>query len=455
MILKNILGFVALKEIQGAFILVGNESSLRLSREGWGLIPPSSGETVFSFSDISVHDAGDRALSVIRSGRTVLEVQGVFKGGQEKYWVVSSRDEHEKFYGRVLSWAGDELFRFPHVGFIYAMSELVAVEFLEGWHVYDLQGNVVLNVEPPQGLGRAGICHFTDRLFFFRSGGAGVGEYQVYDTHSRRFLAVLELDAALLGALQLPDGSVLAVDCGSIYRLSVEQGGVELKRLYSFVVQLDYSVHDLNLWHDEGRVYVAVGGACETQNLYSCALNDLASVEVVSWSGEWVVCDGRWAQWYGCIGGLNYCLLRRAGLLGDSAVLVWSQDQPLNDAVLTPDFSSSVVVSQVPSATKGKHSYSIVVEDEIVSRAIRAATNEIGRLLVESCAGPYNRAPSVQDRKFDGEFQIEIRSSQQPSEYEREYVAEYIEHYRYWGGLSPAGSRGGLKPPRVVWTDLR
>ena len=107
--------------------------------------------------------------------------------------------------------------------------------------------------------------------------------------------------------------------------------------------------------------------------------------------------------------------------MSDGGIMIWPAGASLSEELFEEILSTNLEITEIPSETKGKKTLHIKIQDRSVNNAVRSAASVICRHLGESCKGPYNLAESVSNRKFDGQFHVEIWSPQEPNEFEREY----------------------------------
>ncbi len=314
------------------------------------------------------------------------------------------------------------------------------------WTIYDLAGVKVKEVVCSGLSSRPGRACFTDNLFFFREGEEP--RYQIYDVSKRDLVSSVTVVGGLLGTLALPCGSVLLIDTEGVRRL--DQAGpmsAAPQTIHRFSTALDIDENDVTVWHDTKYAYIASSVDRNNQLLLAMSLTNSDPVQELRWSETWAITDQG-----GFVSGYNYLTLERKDLLADSAIMLWEPGEPLTEKLLHQEISPVVEVSQVASQAKGKHGYCITIQDSLTNRAVRSAVNELGYLLGTCCSGVYNRAEEILDRSFDGKFHIEITTPVGPNDFEREFLFEYIKYFRYFGGLSPAGSKASLADPIVTWS---
>jgi hypothetical protein len=452
--LLNFIG-TATVSCQGEnFVFDSAESRLILEVESTKLVSPVTTYREFSTDKaivISTRDIG----KVIEFEGVRWETSALFLGGNTDYAVFVEQAEQDTEYYVGRDWAGSSLFSLPYIFHdeTFFGRDLFVMGDEKQWSIYDLQGHTINTFAGGGESDRSGYSFFTESYYFFRTRDAYV--YQVYETATRSFCRNISFETPLLGVLQLPDGCLLALDCLGIRRISRVGEALCSEVLYSFSTPIDCHFADALLWHDSGRVYIGLntyvglysGG---NHQLIALSLSDNSVIETVRWVDDWEITNR-----CGFVGGKNYLTLQRKYLLSDGAILLWGADEPLTSLILQPDVSPHCLVSQSASSKKGKHGYRIEVQDASVNRAIRTAALHIGRLLSESCKGAYNHnSREILDRKFDGQFSIEIRSTTAPNEFEQAYLPDLIEYFRYWGGLSPAGSNGSLLVPEVTWLPI-
>lgn len=374
-----------------------------------------------------------------------------FLGGQLSYLLFNEEqlDAADLYVAR--RWNGELIFQMPYY---YAKRYLAPVAIALGddnrWTVYDLAGTKLEEIVGVDRSERRWQPRFTDGLFFFRTTEEPI--YQVYDVEQRAFTGTINVVDGLVGVLALPCGNTLLVDAEGVKLLGSSSAGSALQTLHRFDMPLDADGNNFLGWHDTTRAYMAFTGWLQPQVLLAIPLSSVgqagpAQAEELRWDTPWEI-----TKQCGLVDGLNYLTLQRKDLLAESALLMWRPDEPLTHALLEPHLSPVVRVTQPPSPKKGKHGYRIEIEDaSSTNRAVRSAAFELGRLLGESCSCPYNNAQAIPDRKFDGQFHIDITCAAEPDELERGYLTDYVQYFRYWGGLSPAGSRTALADPVITW----
>lgn len=375
-----------------------------------------------------------------------------FLGGQPSYAFFNEEQDNGQDLYVARRWDGELIFQMPYYyAERYLAPTAIALGNQQQWAVYDLAGTKLEEITGVDRSERRWRPRFTDDLFFFRTTEESI--YQVYDVAQRAFAGSISVVDGLVGVLALPSGGTLLVDAEGVKLLGASAGSA-LRTVHRFDQPLDADGNDFLGWHDGTRACMAFTGWLQPQVLLAIPLSGVGHAGPVPVQAEELRWDTPWeiTNQCGLVDGLNYLTLRRKDLLAESALLMWRPDEPLTHALLEPHLSPVVRVTQPPSPKKGKHCYRIEIEDaSSTNRAVRSAAFELGRLLSESCSGPYNNAQVIPDRQFDGQFYIDITCAAEPDALERGYLADYIQYFRHWGGLSPAGSRAALKDPVITW----
>lgn len=420
------------------------ESRLSFINGELELIPAADQYVRFSAGENRVLKSYGKPPIQVVSGNTEWVTNGAFIGGSASYIFLQEEREQKLYVAR--SWSGDELFQLPYFyGEQYFASQAIAIGNQDLWTIYDLAGFKAKEVTCSGLSSRPGRAYFTDTQFFFREGKEP--RYQIYDVGRRDLVSSVSVVGGLFGTLALPCGSVLLIDAEGVKRLD-QAGSINaaLQTIHRFSTPLDIDENDVVVWHDTKYAYVASSVDRNNQLLLAISLAGSDPVQELRWSETWAITDQG-----GCISGYNYLTLERKDLLADNAVMLWKPGEPLTEKLLHQELSPVVEVSQVSSPTKGKHGYCIAIQDALPNRAVRSAVNELGCLLGVCCSGVYNRAEEILDRRFDGKFYIEITTPVGPNDFEREFLFEYIKYFRYYGGLSPAGSKASLADPIITW----
>ncbi|MDQ7986250.1 hypothetical protein QYS36_15020 [Pseudomonas sp. G34] len=439
----NILGIFGVEDRGKELIFDSQESRIVVSDDEFRLVPEAQTYVKFAQDDVKVTSSyGDGTLSISGSDGEWTS-KHVFLGGSLSYGFFNEKGDQDLYVAR--TWGGRVIFQIPyfHAENFFG-SSAIALGNKDKWSIFDLAGQCIQEVICSGLYVRIGRAHFTVKFFLFRRGEAA--EYQIYDVKQQQFTASLYVIGAVFAVLYMPDGDFLLIDGEGIKRLKYDGAATKLETLHCFSLILTTSQADVVVWHDNSRVFVAINYEGNHQLLFALPLQGEGEIEQFAWSNTWSI-----TRLGGFRSGWNYLSLRRKDLLSDNAVMLWRENQPLNAQLLAYDLSRAVTVSQVTSATKGKHGYGITIEDTSSNRAVRTAALELGRLLSEACSGIYNEADVILDRKFDGNFYIEFTTSDEPDNFERTFLLEYIKYFRYFGGLSPAGSKATLAEPILTW----
>lgn len=441
----NILGVFGVEDVGGDLIFDSQEARIVVLDDDFRLAPATQRYVKFELGNLRVTSSyGDGTLSISGPDGEWTSKQ-VFLGGGLDYGFFSEKGDEHLYVAR--TWSGRAIFQIPYFhAENFLGSSVIALGDKDKWSIFNLEGRCIQEVECSGLYGRIGRAHFTDQIFLFRTG--EVAEYQVYDSKQLRITVSLCVIGAVLSLLYLSDGDFLLVDGEGIKRLKYDGFNAQLETLHRFPSILTPSLADVVVWHDNSRAFVAVNYDGNNQLLYAISLKGESHIEEFEWSDTWSI-----TKLGGFRLGWNYLSLRRKDLLSDNAVMLWRENQSLDVHLLSYDLSRVVTVNQVASTMKGKHGYGIVIEDFSPNRAVRTAALELGRLLSETCSGVYNEADEILDRKFDGNFYIEITTSGSPDEFERNFLLEYIRYFRYFGGLSPAGSKSTLADPVLKWNS--
>jgi hypothetical protein len=446
-LLINIIGNASFRFVPEGLSINTEESGALVSATEVKLVPPAATYLRFATSKAEVFNVYRKTGSTVITSGKEWYTRDLFVGGNETYCMLMSVDsEGNEFYG-VHDWSGNELGRLPLIiGDEYFASTWVALSKEKTSQLFSLQGEKLGHLQAiTVSVGRQQPIFFTERFALFKH--ALGSDYQIYDVSKQQLTSTISVSEAVCGVVQSASGLTYLVDAQGIKQLNYDGESATLEPRHVFDTPLDIDQAKVRLWCDEQHLYVAINRDGESQALISVALKDTAEVQVLSWSAPWVInFQG------GFVGGYNYVTLRRDVLLSDNAVLLWKTGQPLSPELLDFDLSPVVEVSQATSSTKGKHGYRLRIEDTSCNRAIRSAAYELGRVIGESCSGAYNESETILDRKFDGQFHIEIATPVAPSEFEQAFLPAYIQYFRKFGGLSPAGSKASLAEPIITWS---
>lgn len=444
--LINIVGNVNFDIAPEGLYFGSEESGIYLRSSGAKLVEPREHYLRFCSPESKVFNTYKGGGSLVVTGSDEWSTEDLFVGGNEQYIVfrILGADGNKKY--EIRNWSGSALAYLPFiVGEKYFASTWVA--FLEGKlaRVFNLQGEEVDKLEVISfsvGLQRP-IFFTEDFAVFKKSAGAS---YQVYDVINGRAVSSVDVDEAVFDVLQLNSGVIFIVDARGVKILQNNLEQFELTEIYRFDVPLAVRESKVHLWCDDACLYVSVNYGGNRQVLVSLNVEAGFKSSMLAWTDPWIVnAKGSFFMGYNCLP------LRRRELLSDNAILLWEAGRPLSEELLDADLSSAIIVTHEKSNAKGKHGYRLCVKDISCNRAIRSVAYELGRLLGESCIGPYNESEEIKDRKFDGQFYINISASAEPNDYERVFLAAYIRHFRDFGGLSPAGSKAPLAEPVITW----
>lgn len=441
----NILGVFGAEDVGGDLVFDSQEARIVVLDNDFRLAPATKEYVKFHLGNVKVTSSYDDGTLSISGPDGEWTSKQVFLGGSLDYGFFSEKGDQHSYVAR--TWDGKTIFQIPY---FYAEnfmgSSVIALGDKDKWSIFDLEGRCIQEVECSGLYGKIGRAHFTDQIFLFRTG--EVAEYQVYDSKQLRITVSLCVVGAVFSLLCLPGGDFLLVDGEGIKRLKYDGVTAQLETLHYFPLILTPSLADVVVWHDNSRAFVAINYDGSNQLLYAISLEGERHIEELEWSDTWSI-----TKLGGFRLGWNYLSLRRKDLLSDNAVMLWRENQSLGLHLLAYDLSQTVTVDQVASTMKGKHGYGIAIEDSSSNRAVRTAALELGRLLSETCSGVYNESDEILDRRFDGNFYIEITTSESPDEFERTFLLEYIRYFRYFGGLSPAGSKATLAEPVLKWNS--
>nr|WP_288466081.1 hypothetical protein [uncultured Pseudomonas sp.] len=441
----NILGVMGIESNGNDLTIESEQSRITVSQNEFRLEPATKDYTKFALGDTKVtcrYSDGDLYIS----GPTgEWKSNQVFLGGNLSYAFFTEQSDQKLYVAR--EWDGSTIFEIPyfHANNFFG-SFAIALGNADKWFIYNLSGQCVQEITCCGMHSRIGRAHFTDQLFFFRQD--TTANYQIYDVKNQAITTSIQVSGAIFSVLLLPDGATLVIDSEGIKRLECAHASTKLETLHYFSLPLDTSQTDVTTWHDTTRSFIAINLDERRQFLFALPLQNEAKLEELTWSENWTITKSG-----GYLAGWNYLTLKRKTLLSDNAAMLWRADQKLEAQLLEYDLSGSVKLSRAASNKKGKHGYALTIEDTSANRAVRTAALELGRLLSETCHGVYNDPEGITDRKFDGQFYIEIITPFPPDDFEQAYLPEYIKYFRYFGGLSPAGSKAVLADPIMSWVN--
>lgn len=378
----------------------------------------------------------------------------IFPGWIRKYcnsYFFGERKKGEEKEYIAMTITGDELFTLPKwYREIYCEEEYLITGHEDQWEIYSLNGERIYTCagrSHGEFAPRGKVCPIA--CFFESTTERGI--YQIFDLKRQRPTAQISVDILILGILQICESRILVVDHSGFFFISLGDTGVKTEEKHFFqisdpLIKEEFRPQSAKIWSDGTYAYIAIETSLneDVHLLISVSLEDGKPIQQISWKNEWAVIGNA-----GFICNHNHLQLRRRQVMSDGGVMIWPAGAPLSEDLFKEVLSPNLEATETPSETKGKKTFHIKIHDRSVNNAVRSAASVICRHLGESCKGPYNLSESVNNRKFDGQFHVEIWSPQEPNEFEREYLAKLVEFQRYYGGLSPAGSRLGLKVPKV------
>lgn len=361
-----------------------------------------------------------------------------WQAGQEKEYVA-------------MTMAGDELFKLPYrPDEVFCEENNIIAGHNDQWKIYSLDGQMIYSCEGRVHWQHYPLGRICSKACFFESPKQD-GSYQVFDLIRQKPAAQIKVDGTILGVLPIRENRIIVVDHSGLFAISINDAGISMGEKHNFQIQTDLNIAEFNprgakIWSDGVYAYIATESPFNdgVHLLVSASLEDGKPIQQISWENEWAVIGNA-----GFICNHNHLQLRRRQVMSDGGVMIWPAGALLSEDLFKEVLSPNLEATEIPSETKGKKTFHIKIHDRSVNNAVRSAASVICRHLGESCKGPYNLSESVNNRKFDGQFHVEIWSPQEPNEFEREYLAKLVEFQRYYGGLSPAGSRLGLKVPKV------
>lgn len=350
-----------------------------------------------------------------------------------------------------MTMAGDELFKLPYrPDEVFCEENNIIAGHNDQWKIYSLDGQMIYSCEGRVHWQHYPLGRICSKACFFESPKQD-GSYQVFDLIRQKPAAQIKVDGTILGVLPIRENRIIVVDHSGLFAISINDAGISMGEKHNFQIQTDLNIAEFNprgakIWSDGVYAYIATESPFNdgVHLLVSASLEDGKPIQQISWENEWAVIGNA-----GFICNHNHLQLRRRQVMSDGGVMIWPAGALLSEDLFKEVLSPNLEATEIPSETKGKKTFHIKIHDRSVNNAVRSAASVICRHLGESCKGPYNLSGSVNNRKFDGQFHVEIWSPQEPNEFEREYLAKLVEFQRYYGGLSPAGSRLGLKVPKV------
>ncbi len=350
-----------------------------------------------------------------------------------------------------MTMAGDELFKLPYrPDEVFCEENNIIAGHNDQWKIYSLDGQMIYSCEGRVHWQHYPLGRICSKACFFESPKQD-GSYQVFDLIRQKPAAQIKVDGTILGVLPIRENRIIVVDHSGLFAISINDAGISMGEKHNFQIQTDLNIAEFNprgakIWSDGVYAYIATESPFNdgVHLLVSASLEDGKPIQQISWENEWAVIGNA-----GFICNHNHLQLRRRQVMSDGGVMIWPAGALLSEDLFKEVLSPNLEATEIPSETKGKKTFHIKIHDRSVNNAVRSAASVICRHLGESCKGPYNLSESVNNRKFDGQFHVEIWSPQEPNEFEREYLAKLVEFQRYYGGLSPAGSRLGLKVPKV------
>lgn len=448
--LINVVGSFDFEQ-RGDALFMGTEESAALVADGQArLVPPEAIYLVFRTPGITVYTPyGDDTTTVDHDGRQWSSTDCLL-GGAEGYGVWLTDGASGGYVRIVRDWGGNAIVTLPSlVGPSHFARRAMVFTEDESALVYSPEGALIgsFTLKKP-GAGIQKLAHFAEQQAFLRTDGE-VAAYQVFDLQRLEVTATLRVASAIFAMCPLSAGSILLVDAEGLQRWDPDSPNT-LQLLHRFATALDAKEAMLLLWHDGLHAYISIDHdhARDHHTLLAVPLagSQDAPVQELHWSSAWATTIHG-----GFLAGQNYLSLKRKTLLADNAVLVWAPGQPLSPELFEPGAGTAVVeVAQARSATRGKHGYRVRVQDDNPNRAVRLAALELGRLLGDTCKGPYIQVDEAVDDKFDGAFQVEISSAVEPTDFERGFLPAYLGYYRDTCYLHPAGSRARLSLA-VTW----
>lgn len=353
-------------------------------------------------------------------------------------------DEKYNMEAVVMKPTGEELYRAPYQHPKHLGTHHLALSSDTEWRIYNMTGQVVFSIIRPVSGNNRGVARFSKSLFFFPLSPGE--EYEVYDVEGERATGVRRFNGVILAVQDLPDGSVLVVDLAGIQRFQIVGGEIEVSPVLTFESAVDEDIQVLT-WVDDRNTYLAFD-IYEAQSLLTLPLNG-EPAQRLSFPNEWRIDGGT----YGFKEGFNILPLARRYHTFDRAQLIWTPGETLSQDSFRLDISDNIEIEQTSSVVKGKHGYCIRVKDKSVNKAIRSAASELSRLIHETCDHPLGWEGNILDKKFDGQFRVEIYSADRPSEFEQGYLTKFLAEFREVLYFKPAKSKASLAV-EVVWGDL-
>lgn len=427
-----------------------------VSRLGWLLVTKEKTELVPQKDNFFHHIGnvgGEFDVLDLSAGRYLLRYNGndlIFESFGapvvgRKFLLRIEADTNLKMEAVAMNPKGEELYRAPYQHPVYIGDCHLALSSDTEWRVFGMRGEVIFSIIRPRSDRNRGEARFSKSLFFFP---LGLGEeYEIYDVERERATGVRRFNGAILAVLELPDGSVLVVDYVGIQRFQIVSGEVEVSPMFAFESPLGEETRVL-AWVDDRHAYFAFD-IYEAQSLLTLPLNG-EPVQRLLFPAEWRMDDGD----YGFKEGFNILPLARRYHTFDRAKLIWAPEETLSQASFHLDISNDIETEQTASTVKGKHGYCIRVKDESVNKAIRSAASELSRIIHETCDHPLGWEGNILDKKFDGQFRVEIHSPDKPSEFEQGYLVKFVGEFRDNLYFKPAKSKASLAV-EVVWKEWK
>lgn len=447
--LVNIIGSFTFEQ-RGDALFVGTEESAALVADGQArLAPPEPTFLAFKGPGVTAHVPYGDGPTVIHHASRPWSSDDCLLGGTDLYGVWLADDADGKSVSIVRDWSNNVLATLPYlVGPRHFASQAMVQADDNTALVHSPKGELIADFSlQAQGAGIQSPAHFAGSWAFLRTHGEA-SACQVFDLHRLAVIATLRVAVAIFGICALPDGRILLADADGLHRWDAASPDT-LHTLHDFDSALDAGEVQMLLWHDPHHAYVSIDHD-HARDRHSLLAVPLAAspgdpVQSLHWSSAWATTIHG-----GFLAGQNFLSLKRKTLLADNAVLVWTPGQPLSADLFQPADHATVEVESIRSTAKGKHGYRVRVEDDDANRAVRLAALELGRLLGETCKGPYVQVDEVADRQFDGAFQVDIVGAGVPSDFERGFLPAYLDYFRDEGSLQPAGSKARLSVA-VTW----
>lgn len=353
-------------------------------------------------------------------------------------------DERYSMKAVVMKPTGEELYRSPYQPPCHLSDHHLALSSHDEWRILNMTGQVVFSIIRPASSNNRGVARFSKPLFFFPL--TPGEEYEVYDVEGGGATGIRRFNGVILAVQDLPDGSVLVVDFAGIQRFQIVDGGIEVSPVLTFESAVGEETRVL-AWVDDRNAYLAFD-IYEAQSLLLLPLNGEPS-QWLPFPTEWRIDGGT----YGFKEGFNILPLARRYHTFDRAQLIWAPEETLSQDSFHLDISDNIEIEQTASTVKGKHGYCIRVRDESVNKAIRSAASELSRLIHETCDHPLGWDGNILDKKFDGQFRVEIYSLDRPSEFEQGYLTDFVAKFREALYFKPAKSKASLAV-EIAWRNF-